>query len=159
MYEVFKGTRFITRHFNFRDKVFNETSSDYDYITVLREPVQRFISKYHYNEIEIPITDFLNTKRAQEWGREYVHRFLGDEVSLSAGKKIERAKNNLEKFRLVGQLGNLDKFKNEFRNKYNRKINITELNVGDYGEIEESLIGELKKICEPDIELFNSVVN
>ena len=159
MYEVFKGTRFITGHFNFSNKVFNETSGDYDYITVLREPVQRFISKYHYNDIKIPIADYLNTKRAQGWGREYVNRFLGDDLSLPISEKIEIAKDNLEKFSIVGQLGNLDKFKRKFRNKYDRKLNITELNVGDYGEIEESVIGELKKICEPDIELFNSVVN
>jgi hypothetical protein len=77
MYEVYKGTRFITGHFTFSNKIFNEISDDYDYITVLREPVQRFISKYYYNDIEIQLTDFLNTERAHEWGREYVNRFLG----------------------------------------------------------------------------------
>jgi hypothetical protein len=70
-----------------------------------------------------------------------------------------RAKDNLKKFSLVGRLKDLNSFKADFRNKYGKKINITELNVGDYGAIEESVIEEIKKICEPDIKLFNSVVN
>jgi hypothetical protein len=159
MYEVYKGTRFITGHFTFSNKIFNEISDDYDYITVLREPVQRFISKYYYNDIEIQLTDFLNTERAHEWGREYVNRFLGEDLSLPISKKIVRAKDNLKKFSLVGRLKDLNSFKADFRNKYGKKINITELNVGDYGAIEESVIEEIKKICEPDIKLFNSVVN
>ena len=120
--------KYIAGHFSFSKIAYNKYSNKYKFITVLRDPIKRFISLYFYNrykdsnhcKIEQDITSFIETNYGNSQGYEYV-KFLGGPEKAgdyTSRKAIDRAKRNLNKFTVVGCLEYQDDFVHQFKKHF-----------------------------------------
>ena len=57
-YSCFRGIKFISGHLPHLNGYIEEVPDSYDLVTVLRNPVDRFVSKYYFRLIE-PVMDIL----------------------------------------------------------------------------------------------------
>lgn len=165
--------RYISGHFPFDKKIYDEFESEYDFFTILRDPVEKWISNYHYRgkrsslvkgnqvkhwEIEKDIEEYLNSERGQFHGYDYTKYYGGIEANYdyTSRESIEKAKENLKNFKIIGFLEDLDGFKAEFKNNYGFKLNIKHRNSSRNFEnkLPDHLIDKIKEVCKTDIEIY-----
>ena len=173
IYEMFKETQYISGHVTFNQRTWEKFHHQYIYVTCLRHPVKRYISNYFYNafkesnhfKIYEDLASFLDTPRGKEAGYEYV-RYIGGisekiDYDYTSSSAIERAKDNLAKFAIVGFLEDLKDFVLEFQQQTATKLKITHRrkNPVPNPDVDEETIKKIAKICAPDLELYEYAKN
>lgn len=170
-----KQIKYIAGHFSFSDKAHQYFSDKYAFITILRDPVKRWISAYFYNrykqgehrKIDMEITEFLKSERAQAEGHSYVKLIggaseVGDYTSAQA---IARAKENLHKFSIVGCLEYQENFVKQFEERFGRRLMIRVLNPSpkpatyQKTKITEEIEEKIRELCKPNIEVYQYVLD
>jgi sulfotransferase famil protein len=163
-------TKYISGHFTFSDVAYREFHSKYAFITVLRDPVNRWISSYFFNryksndhrKIEEDITTHLQSKFGQSQGYEYV-KFIGgaDRTgNYTSRSAIDRAKNNLHKFDIIGFLEHQDVFLKQFQHRFGKKLKIEKKNQNPVlktqreSVISDEIKAKIKECCKPDCEVY-----
>ena len=166
--------QYIRGHFPFSQTAYHYFGETYNFVTVLRDPIKRWISTYFYNrykpdlhrKIDISIEEYLNSDLGRASGSVYV-KFLGgaDETNNYRDVvSIKRAKENLHKFKLVGCLEHLENFKHQFFTHFGRNLNIRALNKNPKSKQEQQAIlsdkikNEIAEICQPDLEIYQYVL-
>jgi len=117
-YMSMQGVNVVTGHFSWSDEVYNRFCEEWTYVTLLRDPVSRWLSHYFYNRygggeycaIEQDLLDFLGSRRARKMGTLYTRR-LSDSHAENLDQRVEQAKSNLKKFDIIGTLDRLSEFK------------------------------------------------
>lgn len=166
IYEMYKGTQYISGHVPYnldRGKIFHD---QYLYITCLRDPVKRYISNYFYNvykesdhfRIHEDLPTFLTTPRGKEAGYEYV-RYIGgisEQTDYTSTEAIEQAKKNVANFHIVGFLDNLTIFSSKFQQHTGIKIKVRHerKNPIKNPEVDAETLEKIKLICAPDVALY-----
>jgi hypothetical protein len=170
-YMAKRSTNYISGHFAFNLDVYNHFSRDYAFVTVLRNPVQRWISSYFFNrykrdkhrKVDVNIDDYLETKFAESQGYEYV-KFLGgvsDINDYSSEAAVERAKENLSKFSLVGFIEQRKDLIEKFNSLLSEELKIDNLNRNPVRRSRQrnyltpEVTSRIEKICRPDIEVYD----
>jgi len=166
IYEMLKGTQYISGHVNFNLDIWNIYNSKYAYVTVLRDPVNRYISQYFFDafkksehaRVHEDLEDFIKLKRGKKRGYSYITYLAGSasQSNWSMTERIQTAKNNLSKFQVVGFLENMDIFVSDFKSKFglNLRVPYKNRNPVSKPKVDSNLVEEIRKICEPDIELY-----
>lgn len=164
-------TRFIHGHIGFSDRAYEEFKDRYAFITILRDPVKRWISAFFYNKyrdecewkIGGDLDDYLESKRGRANGYEYVKKLLGDagrNIDYTSEEAIEKAKGNLKKFEVVGFLENLQDFRKKFRNRFGVELKIENINRGPKsgafvkGVITAAMEERIREVCRPDLAVY-----
>ena len=171
IYEMYKGTQYISGHVPYnveRGKIFQK---EYLYVTCLRDPVKRYISNYFYNvykesdhfRIHEDLPTFLETPRGKEGGYEYV-RYIGgiaEDADYTSDQAIARAQENISHFHLVGFLENLATFNEKFQQYtgINLKIRHERKNPIKKPEVDAETLAKIRAICTPDIKLYEYAKN
>ena len=159
-YAVFNGYKYITGHcYMHKPEQFDE----YKIITVLRDPVTRFVSHYLYNRyktdsehdaIKLDFEDFLNSDSAINYGDSYCRYF-------SANRTVIDSISTLKKFSYVGILENLTPITSYISEELNVKGKIKKQNKNPTKsdtksqEILSKYKDEISKLCCDDIEIYN----
>jgi Sulfotransferase family len=166
LYEMFKQTKYIAGHVAFNPDIWNIFHNQYIYVTCLRHPVKRYISSYFYDafkesehrRINDDLPTFLTSKRGRSEGYSYVRFLAGisDHSDYTSTAIMQKAKDNLSKFQVIGFLEDLNIFITEFRKRTGLRLNIPHQrkNPIPNPEISDDLRAEIEKICAPDIELY-----
>ncbi|PIG90646.1 hypothetical protein CSQ79_25750 [Gloeocapsopsis sp. IPPAS B-1203] len=163
---------YIAGHFSFSEVAYQNFSNKYAFITVLRNPVKRWISAYFYNRYTISKLDedfyeFLSSERALKGGCMYVKSIGGPNKSgdYTSEDAVKRAKENLHKFSIVGLLEHKEEFVNQFEQRFGRKLKIRSYNRSIQSEgfkksfITEEIETKIKELCRPDIEVYEYALN
>jgi hypothetical protein len=136
----------------------------------MRDPVKRWISSYFFNryksddhmKVKDEIEVYLESHFGISQGYELV-KFLGgankagDYTSMDA---IERAKKNLNQFKVIGFLENLDEFAQKFEDQFQVKLQIAKKNKSPASKehqkaaITPELEEKITEVCKPDIEVY-----
>lgn len=163
--------RCVLGHFVVSGKCFEAHAAEWDFVTVLRDPVDRFLSHYFYNldapgahSITSDLGDFLQTPNAVRLGQQYPMYLggnaWGDRCSDAA---IEQTITTLGAFSLVGRLDQLDDFSTRFRQRFGGKLKLERRNVGDRRKREAQLAAVeehlplIREICRPDLAVIEAV--
>jgi hypothetical protein len=163
--------RYLSGHFPFSQRAFDRFGNEWDFITVLRNPVSRWFSVYFFNKykerydhfrIDEELAQFVDSDEATRLGRSYVNRFSdyrhGTLTSLDTA--IAQAKSNLEKFTIVGLLEDLGGFVDRFERTYGVRVPIGHANrnplrpTSQKEQISAELRQKVEKLCAPDLEVY-----
>ena len=128
--------QYISGHFPFSNQAFQEFAQEWNFVTVLRNPVDRWFSLYFFNRYKHSDHAKLNTNLEQYiesgegifHGLSYVRAFTDwkkvpnllslDQTSLN--EAVDQAIKNLNNFTLVGILEKMDVFNKDFQNLFCR---------------------------------------
>jgi hypothetical protein len=171
---------FIGGHFCFSRRVFAGREDEFDFITILRNPLDRFLSHYYFarfkprperfpqDHLELP--DYLSTNRARVWATTYTRIFVGEIEAAKAlhergtcddmRQAVADAIDNLGRFAIVGTLERLKDFEAAIQQRYGIKSAIGHqrktprpgyLKFADQPrEVQERLL----ELCEADMIIY-----
>jgi|GEM_PF-1083447 len=139
--------QYISGHVTINKELLERFKQEYAFITILRDPVQRFISNYTFNKLTnkkaIMLPNSLNTDNVIAEAKEILNSQRGWQMANSPTmyltgrypKDEEDAKvmqqevaNNLAQFKVVGFLDKLDKFAKDCQKLTGRDIDIGQRN-------------------------------
>ncbi len=170
-------TRCVLGHFVVSSSCFEAHAGEWDFVTVLRDPVERLLSHYFYNlnapgayAITSDLGEFLQTPEAANLGMQYPI-YLGGDVRqggdarshLCSDAAIEQTIATLRDFSLVGRLDQLDEFATRFRQQFGGKLKLERRNVGDRQKREDQLeaveehLPLIREICGPDLAVYEAL--
>jgi hypothetical protein len=162
-----KRVRLITGHFTFSETAYRHFGSRFQFITMLRDPVQRFISTYFYrrysrHELDSDLESYLQTHFARSQGYQIV-KFIGGancKGDYSSPEAIARAQENLHKFALVGSLNHKEDFFQKFECRFGVRLRMEHRNASPVSAshvksaISDDMMETIRDMCRPDIELY-----
>ncbi len=173
LYYMFEDVRCLSLHVPFSVGAHERFHKQYKFITILREPVKRFISHYFWSHdkpqaharIEEGFEAFLETDRAKRLGASYVEFFCGQTrvPDLSAPEVVDAAIANLQRFSIVGRLDDLKSFKVQLKEQLGIRVGIGHENKMRQPESEKKrvltpeLMERARVLCAPDLAVWNAI--
>ena len=167
--------RYIGGHFLWNGLAFENFKDEWNFITVLRDPVYRWFSHYFYNRYKegefYKITDDLYTFAYSDVGAQLGQTYIGhltdskDQQENNKERLIEKAILNLNKFKLVGCLEHIDLFIQKFDKLFSVKIKIDKKNINprpylqQKTEITEEIVERVKYICAADQRIYEHALS
>lgn len=138
LYLLHNGTRCVAAHVPFSEAAFAEFGDRYAFVTILRDPVDRFLSHYRWNQRpgrpDRPtetLEEFLAHARERQTGATYVRYFCGDPgAERFTAKHVDAAIRNLHRLHCVGFLDALPRFNADLNALTGGRIRIGRENVG-----------------------------
>lgn len=167
--------KYISGHYCFSEIAFREFHDKFVFITVLREPVSRWISLYFYNKYkksnhfktQADFAEYLQSELGHSVGHTYVKFLCGvdNSIDYTSRQAIERAKKNLDKFDIVGCLEYQEDFIKQFERRFGARLALKRENQSPVAEsfkssvITEEVEEKIRLICEPDIEVYQYAID
>lgn len=168
------GTQYISGHFGINAETIKHYQADWQFITILRHPVARWLSHYYYNRdnpdsrhasaahfrIHEPLEAFMDSERGIALGALYANHFAIDGLESPADTKA--AIDNLSRFTLIGFLDELDTFQQRLGQLLGRRLRLKHTNRSptpasrQHNEINDTIKARLEEICAPDIGIYNA---
>lgn len=157
----------ISGHFQYSNVAHEAFQDRWHFVTVLRDPVKRWLSHYRYNSarsrISLPIEEFIETRQAQSFGRAFVDEITEDldKDALDIDQLIPIALARYRKFSVLGTIEDTPGFARRFEQKFGRKLCIPHLNRtpeqrGSEG-MTETIRERITELCAPDIRLHRAL--
>lgn len=169
-YLRFRNVDFISGHFPFNATVFEHFGGPFFFMTILRDPMQRWISSYFFNrfkpgdhrKIDDEIDQFLQTDFGRSQGHEMIKFIGGADKSgdYTSTEALERAKANLNRFDLIGFVEDMQRFKQDFKSATGVSIDIGKKNPSPVGNslkrkmLNSQTLEKIKELCVPDYALY-----
>lgn len=167
---VMRGVRCISAHVRYNPVLRSTEERPRRYVTVLREPVSRFVSHYLYVKRRHPesvegdsLGAFLDSEQARRFGSEYLFYFAGryQVGEADVGGLVRTACTNLESFDVVGDTARMDAFRKDVERvlgvrllKLRRNSRPTESDPG----LSEAQLRRVREICAPDLAIYEHAV-
>jgi len=165
------GRKFISGHFQFSDAAYEGYHTKYTFITLIRDPVERWYSHYFYDRdkegdhfsIEDAIDDYLTSPRGRSTGRLIARYFAG--ADCGEDDIVEQAIQNIAKFDVVGVLEDLSTFKSDLSHVLGASIQIPVRNASPTPadqkrkEITPEIHRRVVEVCKPDQAVYDYVVD
>lgn len=172
LYLLYEDVRALALHVPFSTAAWHNFRHDYKFLTMLREPVSRFISHYNWSSerpgmhgyIAVDFDEFLTTERAKRMGAQYVKMYadLTTTEDLRSEAGIAAAVANLRKFDVVGRLDDLPAFERDASEALGVRVRIGHENKAPGGKRVVSLksltpeqLARVHELCEPDLQVWN----
>jgi len=174
--------KYIGGHYPYSRRVFAGHEGDFEFITVLRNPLDRMLSLYYFNRfrkdrdyfsVECELSEWLASREARRAGTVFVRTFMGD---LNLARRIpeaygdarvmdaaiDEAISNLQNFAIVGTLEDIGGFENAMRQRYGARSSIGHLRqnpISRYPKFDEQpkeLQEQIREMCQPDMAIYKS---
>ncbi len=163
--------RFIAGHFRYTTALHQDEMSDCTSITILREPVDRFLSLFYYNSYKsidygresLPLEEYITTPKARRNAEDYVRIFRGNGVAhgdYATEQEVQLACDNLDYFSVVGCLDRIDEFVNAFEDATTYSLDIPRLNTTPaplterYADLSSDILSEIERLCAPSVVVY-----
>ena len=168
---------FTTGHCVARPELVGNFYKDWHFLTILRKPVDRFISEYVYNRFkqsewqkhEADIEEYLESDKALNSAVTYARYFSGyrdaREILANADDVVAKSVANLRHFSVFGTLEQMDRWQDDFNQRFKTRINISSKNTspnrGASSAItsSESLMQQIAELNRIDQAIYDEVVN
>ena len=147
-----RRVRCIAGHVRYDPRL--HTSSGYQYVTLLRDPVARFVSHYHYLQRRHPdparaatLAAFVETEEARHIASQYLFYFARETgpSCRNLPAALRRAHQNLARFALIGDLADPSGFARGLRQLTGLPLPVLHRN---RAPVPKELTGELRRRIE-----------
>lgn len=167
LYLMHSGVKCITAHIPFSLRTYECFKHQYAFVTVMREPVTRFISHYYYSYRRLTglsLGDFLETDEAKYNGVRYSEYYqgLGASEDIYAESAVSRAKRNLHAFDVIGFIESPKTLEANLSKVLGVKVRLGHDN---QRQVREKLdaptpheLSRVREICRRDIEIYDYAV-
>lgn len=171
MHMGLRNIQCITGHIPFSEIAYRNYGDKYAMVTLLRDPVDRWISEYYYRkhhkigDPEMGIEEYMTSPFGKAQGTQYVLYLGGRSNGNDHGspEAVRRAKKNIENFAIIGFLDKLGDFVDRIQYRFGIRLNIGNKNVTpkkqDREPISKAIRGQIENICERDYEIYNYARN
>ena len=166
---------FISGHYAYSDTAYKRFGGEYAFMTLLRNPIDRFFSSYYFNaakqedspwKIRESLEDFLNTPQATYLGADYVRLLGGTRESDGrvSDDAIQQAMTNLNKFDIIGVIERPDLIETALKRTIDVRIRIGHKNKGPVSakkrnkELSDDILKKVRGICEPNMAVYRASV-
>lgn len=164
-YHASGGSHYIQGHAPIDQDFISQYADEFLFVTLLRDPVDRFISHYHFDPRcrKYPFPEFLESRRG--WIESHILCYFFGEQPWGVREGIEgapaRAIQNLKRFSVVGVLEDQEAFSRECQANLGVKIALPKRNIGAQRkekkyDIAESDMAKLKEMCALDREIYEA---
>ena len=168
LYLMHCDTRCIAAHIPFSDAAFDKFAGRYAFVTMLRDPVDRMISKFYYNmrranvrgpEAEL-FDDYVARERAKGNGSTFVRYFTGNPAQgEGTPANVDAAVRNLHRLNFVGFLDEVPGFESALKTLTGRRIKIGRENVGRARRADSYLMSDearakIEALCSADLDVW-----
>lgn len=171
VYAAENGARFLSGHVWYTEQLRSLQLDGYQVLTCLRDPVDRFLSHYLYNRYNerdhthttLDFESFLKTERAKHFGTIYL-KYIGGYYDSASDENdmIVNAKASIDCIDGIGFVesgpsifSEASRLVNKRVNPRHRRLSPAKHSAKDALIGNEDLMNEVKKICKPDIEIYN----
>lgn len=162
---------YISGHMSFNPVLYQPFLRQYGFLTLLRNPVDRWISQYFFDRhkghsehfrITEELEPFLRSERGRMMGQIYVRMLGGLKVDggYDTEAAIRRAQEHLHAFELVGCLEELDDFLQRFEQHFDVRLRLRRKNRNpkSQADIRKRISPEIhvaiEELCRPDMEVY-----
>lgn len=168
LYAVSEKYKFIAGHFGYSPLLKKFSQNKYMFFTILRNPVDRFISEYFYNfhkqsdhfKIKLELDKYLDSEAAYNSARTYLH-YLGissNGYNVNKIFSIENARINIQDIDMIATLDDFNSSISNLRNFLGRNFHIPHLNSnpaeGYLDRINTNQLKKIKNLCSIDQEIY-----
>ena len=168
---VMRGVRCISAHARYNPTLRAAERRPRRYVTVLREPVSRFVSHYLYVKRHHPdsvegseIESFLESEQARRFGSEYLFYFAGryQVGETEIGGLVRTACENLDGFDVVGDTAKMDAFRESVERTLGVRLLKLQRNMRPAGSqpgFSEAQMRRVRDICAPDLAIYEHAMS
>ncbi|WP_417690112.1 sulfotransferase domain-containing protein [Roseibium sp.] len=169
---MLKRVQCISAHVHYSAGLHGALDPERKIVTLLREPVARFLSHYAYVQRNHPDRDrpstleaFLESDSAKRFGSTYLLYFGGSyqHITNDFDSVMNTAQSNLDRFDLIGDLSRTAAFRKGLRKLVGRPLLNWERNrrpgktPSQARDIATNLRLRIEELCAPDIALYRYV--
>ena len=164
---------FVSGHFGCSLQTLDRFSPEWTFITLLRDPVDRWFSHYFFDrykqgthkKTELSIGDYMASQEGKLQGTIYLRHFNAcrKEADIRSDAARKEALEALAKIQVVGFLDEQHQFFNDLQQALGLRIRLKNKNRNPANEEKKKLMQdpEIRKkvidLCEPDIALYESL--
>lgn len=173
LYYLAGNYRFISGHFAFHRLAYANYGQTYAFVTMLRDPVKKWLSLYFFNRykqgdhysLNEDLDDFLETDLAAGYGSDYAMQFAGHAGTpdYTSQEAIDQAIENVKLFHLVGLVEEMPLFVQEFEQLFGAKLDIPVLRTNPVSqEAQQDMISpeamvRIRELNQPNMAIYSYV--
>lgn len=175
-YILAEGTyKYVSGHFRCRPATVSAFGQEWHFITMLRHPIERWISGYVYDrykllqwaQTDLSVEQFLESRRGHMNGMMYLLYFSNipeDPFISDYQYYVDEAEANLQSFSLVGILENLEEVAQTFSGIFGKPIKVSAVNPSPNPQAaqkirrDKKLVERIAEVCQPDMDLYRRFV-
>lgn len=166
--------KFVSAHISCRPRLVEEFNVTWNFVTVLRNPVDRWISEYVYNTYKsqswakntLSLEEYVDSEVGKNTGMSYLHYFshIPNDFEGDLQAYINEAVCNLNCFAIVGISENLNIFAKQYEMVFGKRLNIPRTNMSPNGtkqdEIKKNkfLMKKIEALCVADQIIYQKVI-
>ena len=169
------GMLYTNGHCIARPDVVSKYSPHWHFLTILRDPVDRFISEFVYNRYKESewlkhnddIDSYIDSPKGISAGVTYARYFSGitdsDAILADPETAVEAAVANLRRFAVAGTLDDMPGWIAQFNQRFKTKINIDSKNKSPnqhaFSDItnDAAIMTKIRQRCETDSQIYQQL--
>lgn len=169
IYHLNDYVHWISGHVRFSPAAYSAFSPGYRFMTVLRDPIERYLSDYfccyksdRYFRTDLPLEEYLDSFEGRIRTSVYGEYFSGlpADADFTSDEAVTLAIENLAKFDLVGFTDDMQGFVRDASSMLGVRVKVGHENKGRGGSSGRSVavapetMGKLQEMCESDMRIY-----